>query len=313
MVGDLATLRNGTMGGDEAWALLLALRRVSAAGRGPRGLAGLSLGADGSLRVLPEGDATARITIDGSAGWSSAGAVAEAARRLLDLYLPLCLAGPGAPLAVAHLGQSLDGQIATVEGESHYVTGPENIVHLHRMRALCDAVVVGAKTVLHDDPRLTTRLVEGPSPLRVVIDPDLRLTRDGRMFVDGEAPSLVACRDDAREPGGARNGSPVEIMRLPASGRMLDPGALLAGLNGRGCWLVFVEGGGETVSRFLEAGVVDRLQVAVAPVVVGRGRPGLSVSPRPLAAALRPRSRMFPMGDDVLFDCELRSGSQRLR
>ena len=69
---------------------------------------------------------------------------------------------------VGHLGQSLDGRIATSDGQSHYVTGPENIVHLHRMRALADAVVVGAETVRRDDPRLTPRKVAGANPLRVV-------------------------------------------------------------------------------------------------------------------------------------------------
>ena len=85
-------------------------------------------------------------------------------RAMIDLYLPICSATDAHPITVGHLGQSLDGFIATHAGESQFVTGEENILHLHRMRALCDAVVVGAGTVAADDPQLTTRHVSGAEP-----------------------------------------------------------------------------------------------------------------------------------------------------
>ena len=75
-----------------------------------------------------------------------------------------------------YVASSLDGFIATPGGDSRFVTGPDNILHLHRMRALSDAVVVGAQTVAADDPRLTTRMVPGDSPVRVVLDPRRRLS-----------------------------------------------------------------------------------------------------------------------------------------
>jgi riboflavin biosynthesis pyrimidine reductase len=80
-------------------------------------------------------------------------------------------------------------------------------------------------------------------------------------------------------------------------------------LHRRGCHAVFVEGGGVTVSRFLEAGLLDRLHVAIAPMVVGEGRPGLRLPPAErLSDSLRPAHRVFRMGEDVLFDCDLRAG-----
>jgi len=87
---------------------------------------------------------------------------------LLDLYAPLLAIGPDC--TVAHLGQSLDGRIATASGASHYVTGPEDILHNHRMRALFDAVIVGAGTVRHDDPQLTVRPCVGDEAVRVGMD-----------------------------------------------------------------------------------------------------------------------------------------------
>lgn len=225
------------------------------------------------------------------------------ARALLDLYAPLCARRP---LTIAHLGQSLDGNIATASGDSYYVTGLDNVRHLHRLRALTSAVVVGAGTIERDDPQLTVRHVEGPNPVRVVLDPSARLDPRRRVFTDGAAPTIVvhATGLDAPTPGNA------EILRVAAGGGGLDLSALLASLHARGLTSVFVEGGGSTVSRFLEAGLLDRLHVAIAPLVLGSGRPGLTLPAREsIAECLRPTHRVFTMGGDVLFDCDLRAAA----
>jgi riboflavin-specific deaminase-like protein len=230
---------------------------------------------------------------------------------LLDLYLPMC---SGAPLAIAHLGQSIDGYVATRSGDSSYVNGPENILHLHRMRALADAVIVGAGTIAADDPRLTTRLAPGENPVRVILDPRLRLTADHRVHADGEAETLVVCSADvaAKDPscrsGFSRETRRTEIIGIPTVGDDLDLPALVRTLHARGLTRLFVEGGGTTVSRFLEAGLLDRVQIAVAPLIMGGGRPGLQLpASERIAECLRPAHRIFAMGGDVLFECDLRA------
>ena len=225
---------------------------------------------------------------------------------MLELYAPLCGAHAGRPLTVAHLGQSLDGHIATASGDSYYVTGPENVRHLHRLRALSSAVVVGAGTIERDDPRLTVRHVAGSNPVRVVLDPSARLDASRRVFTDGAAPTLVvhAAGLDAPAPGNA------EILRVPVDGGELNLGVLLERLRERGLTCVFVEGGGSTVSRFIAARLLDRLHVAIAPIVTGRGRPGLTLPARErIGDCLRPAHRVFTMGGDVLFDCDLRAAA----
>lgn len=241
-------------------------------------------------------------------GWSAGPAAPAEWSPLLDLYLPVCSASPARPVTVGHLGQSLDGYIATGAGDSDYVNGAANLLHLHRMRALCDAVVVGAETVASDDPQLTTRRVPGPNPLRVVIDPQRRLRGDYRVFTDGAAATIVACGAEAAhaEAAPAASGQVEHVAVAGQDGRLrLD--VLLDLLRGRGCAAIFVEGGGATVSRFLDAGLLDRLQLAVAPLLIGRGRPGVRLPGRePLGECLRPAHRCFAMGADILFDCDLR-------
>jgi len=231
-----------------------------------------------------------------SGRWETSAPPTPAARDLLDLYIPLTR---GPDLVIGQLGQSLDGRIATVSGNSHYITGPENIRHLHRLRALVDAVIVGAVTVALDDPELTVRKVEGENPVRVVLDPDGRLGQDRRAFSDGAAPTLVV----RRAPGDG----PPEVLTLPASGAEgFEPGAVLEALRARGLRRVLVEGGGVTVSRFLEAGVLDRLHLAVAPMLMGSGRPGITLPPiETLDQSLRAQCRHVPLGDDLLFDLDL--------
>ena len=234
--------------------------------------------------------------------------VGDPQRSFVDLYLPLCDASASSPLVLGHLGQSLDGFIATHAGESQWVTGPENLVHMHRLRALVDAVIVGPGTVAADDPRLTTRLVDGPNPLRVVLDPASRLDPGRRVFADGAAPTLLMCAAGLVAPGETRIGQ-AEMLGVPRAADSrdeLDLHVVLDTLRRRGCTRVFVEGGGRTVSAFLQAGLLTRLHVTVAPVIIGDGRPGIRVPPvESLQACPRPVHAIYRMGGDVLFDFQI--------
>lgn len=214
--------------------------------------------------------------------------------------------------AVGQLGQSLDGRIATASGHSHYVTGPEDLDRLHALRALADAVVVGTGTVRADNPRLTVRRgpwVDRPGldPVRVVLDPGGGLDPDHHLFLHGEAPTLwVVAEDVAEDPSLPDH---VERWRLPLDG--FEPRTLLRRLAARGLERILVEGGGVTVSRFLAGRALDRLHVVVAPLLIGSGRPGITLPEiRTLDEALRPPCRTFGLGSDVLFDLILTSASQ---
>ena len=260
--------------------------------------------AEGLRRMPADGPNTVLAWCPGT-GWKSRLPPHDARSELLNLYLPICSATSARPLAVGHLGQSLDGFIATPSGDSQFITGGDNIVHVHRMRALCDAVVVGAGTVAADDPQLTTRHVSGPNPLRVVIDSGRRLPPAFRVFTDRAVPTLYVCARSRVSPGETRlEGADIASIDEGTPGE--EAAQVLQLLRARGCARVFVEGGGVTVSMFLEANLLDRLQIAIAPVFIGDGRPAIRLTPQDrLRDCRRPGYRVFRMGGDVLFDCEL--------
>ena len=156
---------------------------------------------------------------------------------LATLYLDLIAAIGRGPLVLAQVGQSLDGRIATESGHSRYINGGESLDHLHRLRALADAVVVGATTVALDNPRLTTRRVEGPSPTRVILDPHGRLAASANVF-DGSAPTLLITDAALTPPGEAlehpASARGIPVLPLPAADGRFQPAAILARLRQRG-------------------------------------------------------------------------------
>ena len=242
------------------------------------------------------------LSVSAEGGWRASAQLPDDVAAQLDLYLPYCRPHPHG-LVVAHVGQSLDGRIATETGDSRWVTGEADLLHCHRMRALADAVLVGAHTVSADDPQLTVRRCAGSNPMRVVIDPELRLSGRHAVFRDGAAITLIIAAQGQGESRSETHGS--EIIGVPRVNGALDVLAIREVLGHRGLSMVFIEGGGITISRFLEAGCLDRLQITVAPIIIGSGRPGMAFPGcHALDQALRPRIRRFDLGEDMLFDCD---------
>jgi riboflavin-specific deaminase-like protein len=236
-----------------------------------------------------------------------------------DLFGPLRKGAVDDLVLIGQCGQSIDGRIATPTGDSHYINGEAGLDHLHRLRSLVDAVVIGARTAIADDPQLTVRRIAGPNPARIVIDPQRRLPSTARSLRDDGVRRIVITapgEDAPMLPG-------VEIVPVGQDDDQLSPAAIAAALRERGFRRILIEGGADTVSRFLAARSLDRLHILVAPIILGAGRSSLTLPPLqrvrdalsvPMRAHRLWRSAKppndvpadeFNRSVDVLLDCDL--------
>jgi diaminohydroxyphosphoribosylaminopyrimidine deaminase/5-amino-6-(5-phosphoribosylamino)uracil reductase len=194
----------------------------------------------------------------------------------------------GRPFVLAKWAATMDGKTASATGESRWITGPASRRRAMALREEYDAVLVGAATVLADDPRLTRRLgwnrVTGHR--RIVLDGRLRTPVSARVFRDPEGGLIVTALPPRHPRVRAHERRGVEVWSLPGGRRGRVPlGPLLARLGRAGVASLMVEGGAETLGEFFRAGLVDRVAVFTAPKILGGGAapggvggPGLALS-----------------------------------
>ncbi|GEL19211.1 GTP cyclohydrolase II RibA [Pseudonocardia asaccharolytica] len=206
------------------------------------------------------------------------------------------------PYVVLKYAQTLDGRIATAGGDSQWISGEEERAVSHALRAACDAVMVGVGTVLHDDPRLTVRLVPGVSPLRVVLDSTLR-TPSNALLLDGDPVTVLLTTDRSTEGDRKRvRDAGAGIVVLPAGPGGVDLVAGLRALRERGVRSLLVEGGARVITSLLADGLVDRVIVGTAPKIIGAGKEAvgdLGITRVAEGIALRNRS-VHLTADDIL-------------
>lgn len=213
------------------------------------------------------------------------------------------------PYVVVKYAQSMDGRIATATGDSRWISSEEERAVSHALRARCDGIMVGVGTVLNDDPQLTVRLVPGPSPTRVVLDSTLRSPAPSRVF-DDSAPTIVVTTersDPDRRAELRRRDVGVRVVEAAPDG--VEIRAALALLRAMGLSSLLVEGGQRVITSMLRAGCVDRVVVALAPIVLGKGIEGvgdLGTGRVTDGISLRNRSVSIA-GADVLVACDVAS------
>jgi len=193
--------------------------------------------------------------------------------NLFHIFLPIvCFQGKFQ--YIAHIAQSLDGFIATESGESKYISGKENLEHIHRLRALSDVIIVGAKTYLEDKPKLTTRLVKGNNPSIYVFDPK-RILRKKDIMGD-----IVHLRDNLN--------------------------VLKKTLHEKDKQTIYIEGGGRTISYFMNKNILNKIHICLCPIILGGGRP--SFVPDKYVKLNNQKSfkpNYYQMGKDILFDIDI--------
>jgi diaminohydroxyphosphoribosylaminopyrimidine deaminase/5-amino-6-(5-phosphoribosylamino)uracil reductase len=207
---------------------------------------------------------------------------------------PRLAAARGRPLIVLKAGVTADGRIASDFGESQWITGPQARAAGHQLRSRMDGILVGSGTLLADDPSLSTRIPGGQDARPILLDSTLRCPAAARVLFAGKRP-LIFCAPDAPE-----RAIPADVVAVPREGEGLSLPHVLSELVARGIHSVLVEGGGRVHRSFLEAGVVDRVERCVAPMVLAGG-PGW-VSGQPLHLSEAPRMKVIRaavVGGDV--------------
>lgn len=214
-------------------------------------------------------------------------------------------------MITVHYAQTLDGRIATRSGDSQWIGGEESLRLAHRLRGTHDAVLVGVGTVIADNPRLTTRLVQGPSPRRIVVDSRLRLPLHSHLLRDGAAPTTVVTTRQApeeRRRAVVDAGVDVDVLVVEADsmGRV-DLRDMVRLLAQRGIRSLLVEGGAGVITSVLKSDLCNRLVVCVAPSLIGQGIDAVGdLGIERLRDALTfSHSSFAPCGDDVIFDGEI--------
>jgi GTP cyclohydrolase II len=206
------------------------------------------------------------------------------------------------PFVVLKYAQTLDGRIATSTGDSRWISSEDERRLSHALRAACDCVLVGAGTVVRDDPQLTVRMVSGASPMRAVLDTTLRVPSAAKILGPGAATTVITTErsDPHRRAELRRQGVRVEVV-AEQDGRVSTRAALEA-LRASGTESVLVEGGSEVITGLLAAGLVDRIIVAVAPIVIGAGTQAVNgLGVQHIADGIRLTNRsILAVGDDVV-------------
>lgn len=208
------------------------------------------------------------------------------------------------PFVIGQLGQSLDGRVATPTGESKYINGQAGLLHLHRLRSMVDAVVIGVKTAEMDDPLLTVRMLEGAHPARVVIDPKGTLSPDARVWLNDGVRRIVITGEGV-EPQCPQG---VEHMTIPTDDQHLAPSKILHCLGELGLQRILIEGGPDTLARFINAKCLQRLHIIVAPIILGSGKQGINLEAiTSLSQAIFPKVKFYALGDEILIDCHFQT------
>ena len=197
---------------------------------------------------------------------------------------------------IGQIGQSLDGKIALLNGNSHYINDKNSISYLHSLRSICDAVVVGVNTIRKDDPLLTTRAIKGSNPQRIIIDPSLKLTNKYQVFRDG-IPNIIFTHSKIN-----KKFNNTKIYKLPERN---FTNLIYQNINRLGYKLVLVEGGSKTISKFLENRLLNIMQFIIAPTIIGSGINSINIEPiTNLKNVIRTKNNIYKFGKEIIVSLE---------
>lgn len=235
--------------------------------------------------------------------------LAETEVLFFKKYLPYCFLSLKAKrlkraITITHFAQTLDAKIATNTGDSKWIGNSENLIHAHRMRALCDGVLVGSRTVEADNPKLNVRHVNGKNPVRIILG---NPNSDFKSLITSSNKKILVFGKEKLNVS-----TPLESIVLPSKCPKygIKPLAILEKLYQLGIHSVYVEGGAKTTSNFVNSKAVDILQLHIAPMIFGSGKASITLpNIETVQEAISFQEYNFlPFGDSMMFTGFLDNG-----
>ena len=219
----------------------------------------------------------------------------------------------GLPFVTLKLAQTLDGNTATCTGDSKWITSKASRVRGHQLRAEADAILVGRGTVMADDPELSVRYVDGCSPTKIVLDTQLKIGLNARIF--GGAPLIIATtKKVCKKRIEKRKNKGAQVWQLPILNGQINVKAVLQKAAQMGLRHILIEGGSRVAASALRLRLIDRIAAFVAPKISGAGLPSigsLDITSITDAIALE-NVKVESIGDDFLFTARVKKSSQNV-
>ena len=218
-------------------------------------------------------------------------------RQSCEIIIPLLLKNNNN--FIGQIGQSLDGKIALNNGSSHYINEKESITYLHCLRSISDGVLVGVNTIIKDNPLLTTRKIKGPNPIRLIIDPTLKLTNKYKIFKDDNKNIIFTNSSKEKK---FINTTIVKFPKKNFTQNIYDY------LEKTSLQTILIEGGPTTLSHFIELKLLNYMQFIISPTIIGSGIDSVRLKPiSDLKNALRAKNTICKLGKEIIVTLDFNS------
>ena len=218
-------------------------------------------------------------------------------KQCIEIIIPLLLKNNSN--FIGQIGQSLDGKIALNNGNSHYINEKESIIYLHCLRSISDGVLVGVNTIMKDNPFLTTREIKGDNPIRLIIDPSLKLTNRYNIFKDNNKNIIFTNSSKEKK---LKNTS---IVKFPKKNFTLS---IFKYLKKTSLKTILIEGGPTTLSHFIEHKLINYMQFIISPTIIGSGIDSLKLKPiTNLKNAIRVKNTINKLGKEIIVTLDFNS------
>ena len=218
-------------------------------------------------------------------------------RQSCEIIIPLLLKNNNN--FIGQIGQSLDGKIALNNGSSHFINEKESITYLHCLRSISDGVLVGVNTIIKDNPLLTTRKIKGPNPIRLIIDPTLKLTNKYKIFKDDNKNIIFTNSSKEKK---FINTTIVKFPKKNFTQNIYDY------LEKTSLQTILIEGGPTTLSHFIELKLLNYMQFIISPTIIGSGIDSVRLKPiSDLKNALRAKNTICKLGKEIIVTLDFNS------